>query len=86
MGLQTLVADAHAALGEVKRETVDALENGDVAFQLGERKMPFVVKDFLMSFSLPNFYFHATTAYDILRMKGVPLAKRDYMGGMRAKA
>jgi len=36
-----------------------------------------------MSFSLPNFYFHATTAYDILRQKGVPLGKRDFLGKMR---
>jgi uncharacterized protein len=31
-------------------------------------------------FSLPNFYFHATTAYDILRACGVPLGKRDFIG------
>jgi hypothetical protein len=37
----------------------------------------------VMSFSLPNFYFHATTTYDVLRMKGVPLGKRDYIGAMR---
>jgi uncharacterized protein len=47
--------------------------------------MPFTAEGFLMSFSLPNFYFHATTAYDILRSKGVPLGKRDYMGQMRMK-
>ena len=33
-----------------------------------------------MSFSLPNFFFHATTAYDILRHNGAPLGKRDFMG------
>ena len=38
-----------------------------------------------MSFSLPNFYFHATTAYDILRTNGVPLGKRDFMGRMKMK-
>jgi hypothetical protein len=37
-----------------------------------------------MSFSLPNFFFHATTAYDILR-KGAPLGKRDFMGRMELK-
>ena len=40
---------------------------------------------FLQSFSLPNFYFHAATAYDILRSKGVPLGKRDFMGPLRLK-
>ena len=38
-----------------------------------------------MSFSLPNFYFHAATAYDILRTKGVPLGKRDFTGRMNLK-
>jgi len=38
-----------------------------------------------MSFSLPNFFFHATTAYDILRHKGVPLGKRDFMGRLKLK-
>ena len=49
-------------------------------FQIGERKVPFTTDNFLLSFSLPNFYFHATTAYDILRTNGVPLGKRDYLG------
>lgn len=42
-------------------------------------------KQILHSFSQPNFYFHATTAYDILRWKGVPLAKRDFTGRTRTK-
>jgi hypothetical protein len=46
-------------------------------------KLPFMAEGFLLSFSLPNFYFHATTAYDILRTKGVPLGKRDYLGKLR---
>ena len=54
-------------------------------FQLGERQLPFTAVGFMSSFSLPNFYFHATTAYDILRSKGVPLGKRDYLGRMRLK-
>ena len=62
-----------------------ALAGRDVAFQFGERKLPFTAEEFLMSFSLPNFFFHATTAYDILRHKGVPLGKRDFMGRLRIK-
>jgi hypothetical protein len=61
------------------------MEGKDVVFEIGGRKMPFTAEGFLMSFSLPNFYFHAATAYDILRMKGVPLGKRDFMGQMRMK-
>jgi uncharacterized protein len=36
---------------------------------------------FLNNFVLPNFYFHVTTAYDLLRHKGIQIGKMDYMGG-----
>jgi hypothetical protein len=84
-GLQGLVADAIASLKAETPDAVNALEGKDMVFALGERKMPFLVEGFLMSFSLPNLHFHATTAYDILRQKGAPLGKRDYMGAMRLK-
>lgn len=85
-GLQSLVVEARAELQKLSREAVDGLEGRDVIFQLGERSMPFTAEGFLLSFSLPNLHFHATTAYDILRMKGVPLGKRDYLGQPRMKA
>jgi hypothetical protein len=84
-GLQTLVRDAQAALTALKPEDVNALEGRDVTFKVGDRALPFTAEGFLMTFSLPNFYFHATTAYDILRSKGVPVGKRDFMGRMRMK-
>jgi hypothetical protein len=84
-GLQGLVADAQTVLKALTPDEVNALEGRGMVFQLGERQMPFTVENFLMSFSLPNLHFHATTAYDILRSKGVPLGKRDYMGRMRLK-
>ena len=67
-------------------DEVNGLEGRDMVFQIGERKMPFVAEGFLLSFSLPNFFFHATTTYDILRSKGVKLGKRDFMGALRLKA
>jgi hypothetical protein len=84
--MQKFIAETREALQALTREEVDGLAGKDVAFQFGERKMPFTAETFVMSFSLPNFYFHATTAYDILRNKGVPLGKRDFMGQMRMKA
>jgi hypothetical protein len=84
-GLQKLIADARAGLSKLTRQEVDALEGKDVIFQLGPNKLPFTAEGFLMSFSMPNLHFHATTAYDILRMKGAPLGKRDYMGALRMK-
>jgi hypothetical protein len=85
-GLQTIVTDAAAALTKLDAAEVNALEGKDVTFQIGEYKLPFTAEGFVMSFSLPNFYFHAATAYDILRTHGVPLGKRDFMGKMRLKA
>ena len=81
--LQTLVKDARASLEALKPEEVNALEGKDVTFSVRDMKMPFKAEGFLQTFSLPNFHFHATTAYDILRHKGVPLGKRDYMGRMK---
>jgi hypothetical protein len=83
--LQGLVAEARESLAKLSREEVEALEGADMTFQMRDFKMPFTAENFLMSFSLPNFYFHATTAYDILRSRGVPLGKRDFMGQLRMK-
>jgi hypothetical protein len=82
-GLQTLVSDAKKSLEAIKPEEVNALEGKDVVFSVRDMKLPFKAEGFLMTFSMPNFHFHATTAYDILRSKGVPLGKRDYMGKMK---
>jgi len=84
--LQKLINDTIAALKAVTPEEINALEGKDMAFQFGERKIPFTAENFLMSFSTPNLHFHATTAYDILRSRGVPVGKRDYMGALRLKA
>lgn len=85
-GLQKIVADAHEALKKLSAGEVNALEGKDVTFQFKDFKLPFTAENFLLSFSLPNFYFHATTAYDILRHKGVPIGKRDFTGKMRLKS
>jgi hypothetical protein len=84
-GLQKTVAETREALEKLTPADVNALDGKDVVFQIRDIKLPFTAAEFLLSFSLPNFHFHATTAYDILRMKGVPLGKRDYLGKMRLK-
>lgn len=83
--LQAMVADARDGLAKVTPAEVNALAGKDVTFKMGDFKIPFTAEGFLLSFSLPNFYFHATTAYDILRMKGVKLGKRDFLGQLRMK-
>ncbi len=84
-GLEAAIAKANAALAAITPDEINALEDKDVMFSLGKTQMPFTATGFLMSFSLPNLHFHATTAYAILRGKGVPLGKRDYMGMPRLK-
>jgi hypothetical protein len=83
--LQELVAETRDALKAMAPAEVNALEGAEVTFQMRDFKIPFTAENFLMSFSMPNFYFHSATAYDILRSKGVPLGKRDFMGAMRMK-
>jgi hypothetical protein len=83
--LQALVTEARNELSVLTPEVVNALIGRDVTFKFGEHSLPFTAEGFLMSFSLPNFFFHATTAYDILRHKGAPLGKRDFMGRLKLK-
>ena len=54
--------------------------------QIGPRRLAFTSETLILSFSLPNFDFHAVTAYDILRSRGVPLEKRDYEGELRTRS
>ena len=57
-----------------------------MVFRVRGREMPFTTDNFLLSFSLPNVYFHATTTYSILRHLGVPPGKLDYLGQLRVGA
>jgi len=85
-GLAARVSETIAALQAIDPTEIDAFVGRDVSFFFGEHRLDFTAEEFLLSFSQPNFYFHAATAYDILRWKGVPLAKRDFMGRPRMKA
>ncbi|MDB5396590.1 MAG: hypothetical protein JWM91_4096 [Rhodospirillales bacterium] len=85
-GLQALVDNARTSLRTLTPEEIDAREGADVVFKVRDYERVFTAEGFLMSFSLPNFHFHATTAYDILRSRGVPVGKLDYMGALRLKA
>src|SRR5689334_24805178 len=85
-GLQKHVAEARAKLKDVSREEVNSFEGRDMRFEFRDRVIPFTAENFLLSFSLPNFYFHASMAYGILRWRGVRIGKRDFMGRLRLKA
>ncbi|KWV90821.1 DUF1993 family protein [Erythrobacter sp. YT30] len=82
--MRAMIDDAQQALDQVSPDTLEEIAGEKIAFVLGGKAlMHFTVSEFLLSFSQPNFYFHATTFYDILRMKGVPLVKRDYLHAPR---
>ena len=61
---------------------IDGSEGRDITLTLGEHTMSFKGQPYLVHFVLPNFYFHCTTAYDILRHCGVELGKRDFIGAI----
>jgi uncharacterized protein len=83
--LLALVTEARNEISALTPEAVDALIGRDVTFKVGERTLSFTAEGFLMSFSLPNFFFHASTTYAILRHKGAPLGKRDFIGRLKLK-
>ena len=81
--LQRLVSETRNAINQYSPEAINGLAEQRVEFKSGSFSLPYRGADFLLSFSLMNFYFHATTAYDLLRMKGVQIGKRDFAGRVR---
>jgi uncharacterized protein len=59
---------------------IDGSEARDISLKIGGQDMHFKGEPYLVHFALPNFYFHATTAYAILRRCGVEIGKRDFLG------
>jgi len=85
VGLQKAVTEARDTLKKISPEEVNGFAGKDMRFEFRERTIPFVAENFLLSFSIPNFFFHSSIAYGILRSKGIPLGKRDFMGQLRIK-
>jgi hypothetical protein len=83
--LKARIAETLAALEVIQPAEVDAFVGRDMRFASGDRRLDFTAENFLLSFSQPNFYFHATTTYDILRWKGVRIGKRNFVGKLRLR-
>jgi hypothetical protein len=83
--LQAMIGKAEAALEAFTPDEVNGWAGKNLDLQIGPRRLAFTSETLILSFSLPNFYFHAVTAYDILRSRGVPLGKSDYEGRLRTK-
>lgn len=82
--LKERIAKTVAFVESIKREDVDGHEDREIVLKFPSGSMTFTAQDFLLNFSLPNFHFQVTTAYDLLRSKGVPLTKMDYLAGSRS--
>jgi uncharacterized protein len=79
--LKARIAKTVAFVTSVPADAVNGKEGAEVVLKFPNGEMTFKGRDYLLGFVHPNFYFHVTTAYAILRMKGVPLGKMDYLGG-----
>ena len=84
---ETSFTELHARIGKVLTfiRSIDpaAVNAGDqraITLSIQGKELKFVGAEYLDTWALPNFYFHLTTAYNLLRMQGVPLGKRDYLG------
>lgn len=78
--LKARIARSIDFLKTIKAAEVDGQEGRDISVKMGANEMKFKAQNFLQWFSIPNFMFHATTAYNIMRQGGVELAKRDFLG------
>ncbi|QWE21243.1 DUF1993 family protein [Polynucleobacter sp. AP-Kolm-20A-A1] len=79
--LQERIAKTIAFANSLKPGQVDGTEAKEIKFSIGEWNFEFVGEQYLLTWIIPNFYFHVTTAYDILRHNGVEIGKTDYLGG-----
>jgi len=79
--LQDRIAKTIAFANSLKPAQVDGTEAKEIKFSIKEWSFEFVGEQYLLTWIMPNFYFHVTTAYDILRHNGVEIGKSDYLGG-----
>jgi len=78
--LQERIAKTIAFANSLKPAQIDGTEAKEIKFSIKEWNFEFVGEQYLLTWIIPNFYFHVTTAYDILRHKGVEVGKADYLG------
>ncbi len=77
--LKAQVVAVIAHLGTLTPDQFAGAEDRTVVFPAGDRERKMLGRDYILSFSMPNFYFHLSMVYAILRHNGVPLGKDDFM-------
>ncbi len=78
--LKARIATTIAFIRTIQPAQLDGTEDKDIVLKRGEKSTTYKGMQFLLGHALPNFYFHVTTAYNILRRNGVEIGKRDYLG------
>lgn len=78
--LKARIAKTVAFIQTVKPAQIDGTEDKEIVLKRGEKSTSYKGMQFLLGHALPNFYFHVTTTYNILRHNGVAVGKRDYLG------
>ena len=78
--LKARVAKTIAFIQAITPEQIDGTEEKDIVVKRGEKETHYKGMQFLLGHAIPNFYFHITTAYAILRHNGVEIGKRDFLG------
>ena len=78
--LKARIAATLDYLASIPCDTIDGQEDKDIVLKFPGGEWPFKGQPYVIGFAHPNFYFHLTTAYALLRSAGVPLGKRDFLG------
>jgi hypothetical protein len=78
--LQARIAKTVQFLRAVPRAAFEGRDEAEVVLPTPSGDIPFTATTYAVGFAIPNFYFHLTTAYALLRMKGVPIGKLDFLG------
>ena len=78
--LKARIARSVEFIKGLEASQIDGSEARDISMRMGGNDVSFKGQNYLMWFAMPNFMFHATTAYNILRHNGVAIGKRDYLG------
>lgn len=78
--LKTRIAKTLAFIDTLAQDRIDGSEERDITTSAGPNSKSFKGQTYLLNYALPQFFFHATTAYAILRHNGIEIGKRDFMG------
>jgi hypothetical protein len=79
--LKHRLAKTIAFLKSIHGDACIGAEDREIVIKTPSRELHFSGRDYVNNFALPTFYFHVTTAYGLLRMKGIAIGKMDYLGG-----